>query len=175
MAAGTVTTGAVVSPTVTTNDADPVFPWASVAVQFTDVVPSAKVLPEAGAHTGAIAPSTRSAAEAAKLTTAPDGPLASAVMGAGTVTTGAVVSTTVTSNVAVAVFPAPSVAVQSTDVVPSAKVLPEAGAHTGASAPSTRSAAEAAKLTTAPDAPLASAVMGAGTVTTGAVVSTTVT
>ncbi len=43
-----------------------------------------KVLPEAGRQTGTRLPSTRSLAEALKLTGAPAGPVAGVVMSAGT-------------------------------------------------------------------------------------------
>jgi hypothetical protein len=48
---------------------------------------------------------------------------------AGQTIAGASVSLTVTVNEQVAVFPAPSVAVQITVVVPTANMLPEAGEH----------------------------------------------
>jgi hypothetical protein len=54
---------------------------------------------------------------------------------------GAVVSTTVTLKVPLAVLPAASVALQLTTVVPKAKRLPEAGAHDGVIGPSTASLA----------------------------------
>jgi hypothetical protein len=53
---------------------------------------------------GVIEPSTKSVAVAVKVTTAPVGPVASATMFAGTVTTGAVVSTTVTVKLADPLF-----------------------------------------------------------------------
>lgn len=56
---------------------------------------------------------------------------------------GAVVSATVTVNVALPSFSAASVAVQVTVVVPSANELPEAGVQTAAMEPSTRSLAVA--------------------------------
>jgi hypothetical protein len=62
--AGTVTTGPVVSVTVTVNDALPRLPWASLAVHVTVVALSAKVAPLAGAHVTAILPSMASVAEA---------------------------------------------------------------------------------------------------------------
>ena len=55
--------------------------------------PTGKVAPEAGVQVGVKVPSTSSTAVAVKVTTAPLGPVAGAVMSAGTVTTGAVVST----------------------------------------------------------------------------------
>ena len=50
MSDGRVSTGGVVSTTVTVtlNDAEPVFPWLSVALQVTIVVPGGKVLPDGG-------------------------------------------------------------------------------------------------------------------------------
>ena len=48
MSSGTTTLGAVVSRTVTLNDAPLVFPSTSVAVQVTVVTPSGNVEPEAG-------------------------------------------------------------------------------------------------------------------------------
>jgi len=175
MLAGTLSVGAVVSLTVTVKVALPVLPAESVAVQVTGVAPSLNVLPEAGVQVVATEPLTESVADAAKLTTAPAALVASAVMFAGTVTAGFVVSKTVTVRFAVPVLPAPSVAKQVTVVVPRGNVLPEAGVQFGISAPLTRSVADAVKLTTAPEALVASAVMGAGTVTTGFVVSLTVT
>ena len=76
MSAGTVITGGVVSAcsvTVTVNDAEPVFPAASLAVQVTVVVPIANVDPEAGAHVGVIGEVTASVAVAVNVTTAPAG------------------------------------------------------------------------------------------------------
>ena len=69
-------------------------------------------------------------------------------------------STTVTVKDALPVLPATSVAVQVTVVVPRANVLPEAGAQIGVGAGSTSSVAVALKLTTAPAALVASAVIG---------------
>ena len=66
MSDGRVSTGGVVSTTVTVtlNDAEPVFPWLSVALQVTIVVPGGKVLPDGGLHVGVRAPSTTSLAVA---------------------------------------------------------------------------------------------------------------
>ena len=50
---------------------------------MTTVVPSGKIEAEAGAHTGTIAPSTRSVAVALKVTTAPAGVTAFAPIDAG--------------------------------------------------------------------------------------------
>jgi hypothetical protein len=146
-----------------------------VAEQLTVVVPSGKVEPEAGEQVAARAPSTISLADAEKLIVAPEGPVASTVMLAGTFTVGGVVSTTDTLKLALPVFPAASVAEQLTVTVPRAKVEPEEGEQLGVIAPSTRSLAEAVKETAAPEGPVASTTLFAGTVTTGAVVSRTVT
>ena len=118
-------------------------PAASVAEQFTVVVASGKVEPEAGEQVAERAPSTRSLADAEKLAVAPDGPVASMVIFAGTVTVGGVVSTTDTLKLALAMLPATSVAEQLIVVAPSGKVEPEAGEQLGVMAPSTRSLAEA--------------------------------
>jgi hypothetical protein len=85
--------------------------------------------------------------------------------------TGPVVSRTVMLNVFVALFPAASVAEQAMVVVPSGKVVPEAGAQVTAGVAGFVSVAVALKETTAPLAPVASTVMSAGTVMFGGVVS----
>src|SRR5262245_60667488 len=85
--------------------------------------------------------------------------------------TGGVVSLTVTWNVAVAVFPAASLAVQLTVVVPSGNSEPDAGVQLTATGPSTLSVAVTVYPTCAPPGSVASAVMSAGTVITGGVVS----
>ena len=51
-------TGGVVSTTVTVNDCRAVLPCASVALQFTVVVPMANVDPDAGLQDTGTAPST---------------------------------------------------------------------------------------------------------------------
>ncbi len=56
MSAGTVHVGASVSCTVTLNEAVPVLPAASEAVQFTVVVPSGNVLPETGVQLELVTP-----------------------------------------------------------------------------------------------------------------------
>src|SRR4029450_4535493 len=87
--AGTVTVGALVSPTVTVNDPLPVFPAASVDVQFTVVAPRGRSDPARGAQLTDVAPSTRSVAVDVKLKVAPVALVASTVAFAGTVTVGA--------------------------------------------------------------------------------------
>lgn len=60
--------------------------------------------------------STMSVVVTLKVTTAPLGPVPSIVIGAGTVKTGGVVSTTVTENESVAVLPWASIDAQVTEV-----------------------------------------------------------
>ena len=76
--------GGVVSTTETSKDAAAALPRASAAEHVTVVEPSANVAPEAGAHDGVTAPSTRSDADAPKTTAAPAGHVASAVTFVGT-------------------------------------------------------------------------------------------
>src|SRR6266850_1219314 len=144
--AGTVTTGPVVSVTVTVNDAAPWLPCASVAVQVIVVAPNGNVDPLAGVHVVATAPSSASVAEAVNVKTAPLALVTSTVAFVGTVTTGPVVSVTVTVNDAVLWLPCASVAVQFTVVGPNGKVDPLAGAHVVATAPSNVSVAEAVNV-----------------------------
>jgi len=174
MSPGTVSIGGAESLTVIVNDAEAELPEPSVAVQVTVVVPSGNVLPEEGAQTSVGVGSIASTALAVYVTTAPDGLVACTVMFAGTVTTGGVVSWTVTENDPEPVLLCASVAVQLTVVVPTGKVPPEEGEHKGAIGPSTMSEAEAENVTTAPEGPVAGVVMLPGTETEGAVVSTTV-
>jgi hypothetical protein len=90
-------------------------------------------------------------------------------------TTGGVVSRTVTVKVPADALPALSAAVQETAVVPMANVLPEAGKQTTGTTPSIASSDDAAKVTVAPLAPVASAVTSAGRVSTGPIESRTIT
>jgi hypothetical protein len=138
-----------------------------VAEQVTVVLPNAKVEPEAGEQVAANTPSMLSKAEAAKVATAPVEPVASFVMSAGTDTTGLVVSCTVmVKGVPLRVFPAVSVAVQVTLVVPNAKSEPEAGEQVRDNIPLKASVADGAgvKVTAAPAKLVASTVIGPGTV-----------
>jgi hypothetical protein len=118
IATGAVITGFCVSSTVTVCVAVEVFPAASVAVQVTLVIPIGNV---AGASFATVAPvqlsenigdpkTTAVAVHAAKS--------AGTVIATGAVITGFWVSSTVTVCVAVAVFPAASVAVHVTVVKP---------------------------------------------------------
>src|SRR5687767_15579339 len=117
MSSGSERTGAVVSTTVTVK-LSLSEPPAFVAVQFTVVVPSANVEPDGGVQT--IVASF--VAVAVNVTTAPSGDVASAVMFAGTVISGAAPLTTVTLKLFVT-DPVRFVAVQSTVVVPTTKVM----------------------------------------------------
>src|SRR5262245_37063456 len=106
MSAGTVITGGVVSGTtsviVTVKDAVPVFPCASVAEHVSVVVPTGNLSPElSGEQVAVSGPSTLSVAVTVKVSTFPVGSAVESVMSLGTVTTGLVVSCTVTLNDAV--------------------------------------------------------------------------
>src|SRR5436190_1196885 len=153
MSPGTVITGAVVSTrfTVTLKLALPVFPCESVAVQVTCVVPTGKVLPDDGLQLAGSGPSLSSVAVAEKVTVAPPLDSVSTEKSAGTDTTGGNVSLrlTVTVKDAEPVFPCESVALHVTVVVPTGKLLPDAGLHVGVSGPSTVSFALAAPYVTA--------------------------
>src|SRR5688572_21349329 len=118
MFAGTVSRGATVSATVTTNVRLLLLPAASVAVHVTVVAPRAKVEPSAGAHAAFTAPSTLSTALALNVYGAPAGVTAWSITFPGTVRAGGVVSTTTIVNVLLATFPCESVAVQLIVVVP---------------------------------------------------------
>ena len=129
------------SVTVTLKDAGTVFPTESIAVQVTVVVPMPKVDPEDGEQLTTGEGSTMSVAVTSKATVAPEGPVASTRMSAGTVRTGGRESRTSTVKVAVASLPEESRAVQVTVVVPSGKTEPEAGEQTCVREPSGSSSA----------------------------------
>src|SRR5262249_54917575 len=167
--------GAVVSATVTLNVFVATLPAPSTAVQVTVVSPSGKRAPEAGAQVTVTGPTASVAAGSGKLTTAPPGPAASAVTSGAAPMAGGVGSATFTVKLALAALPCASTAVQVTVVVPIGNGEPEGGLHVTVRGPSTESMAPTVKLTAAPSGPVASAVIGSGTVITGGVVSTTVT
>ena len=169
--------GAVVSTTFTLKLALAVFPVESRPVQPTVVVPSPNVLPDAGVQLTAGAGSTLSTAVTVKVTAAPEGPVASAVLFPGVLRVGAAESVTVIVKVPLAWFPEKSVAVQVTVVVPRAKVLPDAGEHPTVGLGSTLSVAPGLEyVTEAPPGPDAAAVLFDGMpVSPGLTVSTTVT
>jgi len=92
-------------------------------------VPMGKVSLEAGAQTTAGAGSTTSVAAAAYDTMARAGEVASTANDVGNESEGAVVSATVTTKLALALFPAVSVALHATVVEPSGNTLPDVGLH----------------------------------------------
>jgi hypothetical protein len=118
---------------------------ASFAVQETVVVPSGNVAPETWSHETVGDGSTASVAVTVNGTLAPPGPVASAVMFAGTESVGGVASTSVTVTVKVAVpVLIPSLAEHVTVVVPTAKFEPDEGEQLGIIEPATASVADAA-------------------------------
>ena len=123
---GTFSAGFVVSTTLTGNEAVAVLPRASFAEHVTVVVPRGKVDPVAGEQLTSTGPLTRSTAIGGVYAARePPGPSASTIGPTGTwLKTGAVVSRTLTRNVALALFPLPSVAVQVTVVVAIGKTAP---------------------------------------------------
>src|SRR2546426_7083135 len=125
---------------------------------MTVVAPNGNVDPLAGVQLVATGPSSVSVAEVAKVNTAPAALVASTLAFAGTVTTGPVVSFTVTVKVLVPMLAWLSVAVHVTVVAPNGNVAPLAGVQLAATLPSSRSVAEAVKLNTAPAALVASTV-----------------
>src|SRR5829696_6989149 len=88
MSSGRVSDGAVVSTIVTLNIPVVVASALSVTAQFTCVIPSAKVEPEAGEHVGVSAPSSASVAVTVNETAAPEALVASLVMSAGRLSDG---------------------------------------------------------------------------------------
>ena len=140
--AGTVTTGAVASTTVTVNVFVEMFVRLSAALQFTVVAPNGNVEPLAGVQLTATLPLTLSVADALNVNTAPLTAVASTVALVGTVMTGPVVSDTVTENALFAGLPRVSTALQVTAVGPSGNVEPLAGTQFTGRVPSTRSVAD---------------------------------
>ncbi|HEX6163457.1 MAG TPA: hypothetical protein VFZ31_08830, partial [Vicinamibacterales bacterium] len=114
MLAGGVNVGALFM-TVTVNEPSAVKPPLSVTVQFTVVVPIAKVDPDAGAQSALMTPSSMSLPVAAKITAAPAALVAGVTMFAGGVNDGPLFMT-VTVNEPSAVKPPLSVTVQFTVV-----------------------------------------------------------
>src|SRR5687768_757511 len=143
MSAGTLTSGPVVSVTVTERAPDAWLPRTSSAEQVTVCSPTTNAEPDDGLHDTVTGPSTRSVAVAVKDTTFPVGPSASTMTSAGRCRVGALVSTMVTVNEALPVLPWSSVAVHVTVVSPSGRVEPDGVVQETGRAPSTRSRAEA--------------------------------
>ena len=170
--------GAVVSTTVTVNDAVLLLPDASVAVHVIVCVPSGKK-PDPPSQVTVGEGSTRSLAVAAGTTTfAPPVVLPSTVKSAGSDRVGGVVSTTVIVNVPLLLLPDASVAVHVIVCGPPSAKNPESGVQLTDGAGSTTSVAEAPTGSAArfnPPVVLPSIVAFGGSVNTGGVVSTTVT
>ena len=143
------------SITVTPNPQELEYPELSVALQDTSVDPIENVEPEVGQLVDE--GPQRSEAVALNDTLAPLGPVHSAVIGAGHVISGGVVSTTVTEELQELVFPEPSVALQSTVVDPRENVEPEAALQVGVNAEQL-SVALALKEAVAPPGPVHSKV-----------------
>jgi hypothetical protein len=111
-------------------------PCASVAVQFTVVVPTGNVEPDVGVQPTRSVPSTRSVAVGFVYVTAtPVGPPCAVMLGGVPLMTGAVVSWTVTLKFDCELLPNESVAVQITFVVVIAKTDPEPGWQFGTREP----------------------------------------
>ena len=119
-------TGASSSVTVTVKVAAVEFPWMSVAVYATVVVPTGKVSPEAASPTIESIPQLSAAVGAVQFTTALQFPASLVwVMSVGmSEITGASSSVSVTVKLEVVVLPAMSVAVNVTVVMPTANVSP---------------------------------------------------
>src|SRR5262249_26579900 len=144
----------------------------------TMVVPGAKVEPEAGLHATVSEPSTASTAVGiAQLAGVPDGLIDSIVRSIGIPSRfGGVVSSTLTTNVAVMALPAASAEEHVTSVGPSAKTVPAAGAQGAGRTPLTASVATGAvQLKRAPSGPVASTERSPRPAIVGGVVSRTVT
>jgi hypothetical protein len=116
-------------------------PLESRAVQLTDVFPTGKTDPDGGLQLTDGLGSTVSVAVAENATTTPAGSAVLVVMLPGMVSVGGVVSTTRTRNVAEALLPEESVAVQVTGVVRIWNWDPDGGLHTTVGFGSTRSVA----------------------------------
>ncbi len=131
-----------------------VFPEESVAEQLTLVVPIAKSVPERGVQVVVATPSPRSDALGfVKETYAPSVVVADAVTVPWTVIEGAPLSPITTSEEVVAKFPASSVAVHTTVVVPRPK---EVGVYEIETASSARSVAVEGVSVGVVDVPVAS-------------------
>ena len=167
---GAVTLGAVVSRTVTVCVSAALLPELSVAVHVIVVSPSGKL---AGASLVTVTEeSTVSEAVAAPVRIGVVVPAASAVMSAGAVTLGAVVSRTVTVWVSVAELPASSVAVQVTVVLPSGNDAGASLVTVGLESRSSRTVAEpSCEEDSGVRVAVASNVLSAGAVIVGGEVS----
>jgi hypothetical protein len=135
-------------------------------VQVTVVVPTGNVEPDAGLQDTGTVPSTMSVALAENETAAPPAPVAcTPLMFGGTLTTGGVVSTTVTTKDVdtVPTVGSGSVASQFTVVGPSGNVEPEGGVQVTGPTSIRGSEAVTEKLKGVPEADVASGVALTGT------------
>ena len=145
------------SITVTPNPQELEYPELSVALQDTSVDPIENVEPEVGQL--AVEEPQRSEAVALKDTLAPLGPVHSAVIGAGHVISGGVVSTIVTEELQELVLSDPSVALQVISVVSIGKVVePDGGVQLVVTGSEQLSVALALKEAVAPPGPVHSKV-----------------
>jgi hypothetical protein len=143
-------------------------------VTVTLVVPSGNNVPLALEYAITGLALTSSVAVAAEyVTVAPFALVAVAVTFEGNFSTGAVVSLTFTVNVPLLTFPAASVAVAVTVVTPTAKVLPLAGEYVIVGLPTLSVPLAPLNTTLAPLADVALTLTFPGTLSMGAVVSTT--
>jgi len=168
ISAGAVTVGGVVSMTsasltVTVCVVVLLFPAASVAVQVTVVTPTGKGPVLSGTATTVI--STRSVASTVGRVTVVNSPVACTVMFSRVSNTGAVVSVMITRWVAVPVFPAELVELQTIKVSPTGKG-PSLSAVTVCSV-SISSVAVAVPIVTGVNVAVASVVMSSGSKITG--------
>src|SRR4051794_3007316 len=177
MLLATWTNGAVVSTIFTRKVLDALLPALSLAEQVTLVLPSAKVLPLSRSHGAGRSPSTSSLAlTPVQETDAPVAPVASASRLPGTVTIGTVWSCTLIVKDPLVLLPLASTAEQSTLVSPSANTVPEARLQlTVGDESATSVAVAAAKVATAPFGPVAETSWFGGVVSSGLVVSWTMT
>jgi hypothetical protein len=122
-----LTTGAVLSTTVTVNVHVELLPAASVNVYVTGVEPKPKVAPDVCVLVGVIDPPQLSKAVGAVhvAVAVHEAPAVTVILEGHPLTTGAVLSTTVTVNVHVALLPAASVNVYVTGVEPKLKLAPD--------------------------------------------------
>src|SRR5262249_44920441 len=170
-------TGGCVSATLTEVVQLDVLPESSVTLKVTGVVPSPKcagalwVGLSEGSHASLAETEAKNAASWGSVWSIPLLPVHSTVTGAGQVIEGGVVSFTVTLNVHWDWFPTASFAVQVSGVVPSAKVLPEAGLHDTSGSWSQSSVAVAVKLAAAPAGLVHSTAWSSGQATSGGFVS----
>jgi len=169
--AGQAMEGGVVSTTVIVATHELVLPAPSVAVYVSGLMPNGYVAAPDGPVT-VTGPTTSDAVAAPGATDAPSGDVASAVIGAGHVMEGGVVSTTVIVVTQELLLPTKSVAVYVSGVVPNGYVAAPDGPVT-VTGPAMSDALAAPGTTDAPAGDVASAVTGAGHAIEGGVVSTT--